>query len=119
MKKKMMLPVCLGIVILLIIILWIAGTMIKNKADEEVIFEEGHIYSTDDLFKVYRSQKYKKADTPEKEEMLSEILEAMISENIIEKYEINITAIPPNVGLHLKDGGIAIIPFESFPEDQD
>jgi len=114
--------------IIIIVAILIAAIMIVQKVytqqnEEpqvyEVIFDEGHTFSTDDLIKISESTKYQNATTSEKEDMLRVVTDAMIADNVITEYGFQLSDTPPCVWIKYSDGRTVVFQLEDYPEDQD
>ena len=121
MTKKSVILICLALVVsigVLAVCIFI-GHKNNEPAVYEVVFEEGHTFSTDDIIKVSESQKYLDADTAGKEAMLKVVLDAMVEDGVLKDYSIDVNQTPANVSIVYSDGRTVVFMFEDFPEDED
>ena len=121
MTKKSVILICLALVasIGVLAVCIFIGHKNNEPAVYEVIFEEGHTFSTDDIIKVSESSKYLEASTAEKEAMLKVVMDAMVEDGVIKDYSIGVKQTPANVGIVYSDGKTVVFMLEGFPEDED
>ncbi|MBP5554704.1 MAG: hypothetical protein J6X94_07520 [Lachnospiraceae bacterium] len=121
MAKKITLIACTFLIIIATIV--IANIAFNRPSDEprvdEVIFEEGHTFSTDDLIKVSESTKYQDATISEKEDMLRVVTDAMVEDNVITEYGFQLSDNPPCIWIKYIDGRTVVFQLEDYPENQD
>lgn len=121
MTKKSVILICLALVISIgvLAVCIFTGRKKNEPVVYEVVFEEGHTFSTDDLIKVSESQKYLDADTAEKEAMLKVVLDAMVEDGVLKDYSIDINQTPSTVSVVYNDGTTKVLILGGFSEDQD
>ncbi len=121
MNKNIVILSCLGLFIVICIVIWnnASNRHINEEPIYEVVFEEDHDFSTNDLRKISESTKYQNATTSEKEDMLKVVLDRMITDNVITEYGLQLSDNPPSIWIKYKDGSTIILQLDDYPKDQD